>query len=197
MSKILNDEGLDLIFRQARSYNNWSAKQVSQVTIEALYDLFRWGPTTANSCPGRFLFLTTEEAKLRLKPHLDSGNVKKVMTSPVTVIIAYDREFYEHLHRLFPHNPNARSWFDGDEEKAEVNAFRNGTLQGAYLMIAARALGLDCGPMSGFDNDGVDKEFFADQPYRSNFICAIGYGTTEGLYPRLPRFAFDEVCRVL
>lgn len=194
---MLNDEGLDLIFREARSYNTWSEEPVSNVTLEAIYDLMRWGPTSANCCPARILFIRSDEAKARLKPHLSSGNVEKVMTAPVTAIIGQDMEFYNQLEKLFPHNPGAREWFTDDAAVAGETAFRNATLQGAYLLIAARALGLDCGPMSGFDKAGVDAEFFADSSIRSNFLCAMGHGLRDGLFPRSPRLGFDEACQIL
>lgn len=194
--RIINDEAMDVIFRQARTRNGWQERGVSETLIAAVYDLMKWGPTSANCFPGRFLFLTSESAKERLRPHLMEGNVKKTMAAPICVIIGYDMEFYEKLPELFPHT-DAKSWFAGDEALIAETAMRNGTLQGAYLMIAARALGLDCGPMSGFENDGVDKEFFDGTPIKSNFICSIGYGTDEHLYPRSPRPEFSDVCSVL
>ena len=197
MAQILSDGGLDLIFRTARSYNRWQDKTVSDVSLEAIYDLARWGPTSANCCPARFVFLRTEAAKQRLKPHLMEANVDKVMTSPVTVIIGYDTQFYDRIPELFPHNPGARDWFAGNDTLAEETAFRNGTLQGAYLIIAARALGFDCGPMSGFDSQGVNREFFPDGRIRANFICAIGNGSQELLFDRSPRLSFDDACTVL
>lgn len=196
MTHAVNDEALDRIFRSARSHNKWQQKPVSVAHLMAVYDLMRWGPTSANVSPARFLFLVSEESKLRLKPHLLPGNVEKVMTSGATAIIGYDMDFPEHIPRLFPHNPGAKDWF-GDSVLREVTAFRNGTLQGAYLIIAARSLGLDCGPMSGFNNAAVDKEFFADSHIKSNFLCAIGYGDPSGLLPRSPRLSFDEACKIL
>jgi nitroreductase len=164
--------------------------------LMAIYDLMRWGPTSANNSPARILFLTTPEAKDRLKPHLSEGNRAKTMNAPVTAIIGYDVDFPDHLPRLFPHNQDAKNWFK-DPVLREATAFRNGTLQGAYFIIAARAVGLDCGPMSGFDNAGVDKEFFAGTNIKSNFICSLGYGDPSGLFPRSPRLAFDEACKIL
>lgn len=197
MSEIVSDKALDILFRQARSHSFWLDKPVSDVTLQALYDLMRYGPTTANSQPARLLFLKSKEAKERLRPHLIPTNVEKVMTAPVTAIIGYDTRFYEHLPKVFPHNPAARSWYEGDPEHVERNALRNSSLQGGYLIIAARALGLDCGPMSGFDNAGVDREFFPDGRVKSNFLCCLGYGDHSKLFPRNPRFEFDEVCRML
>ncbi|MBY0421156.1 MAG: malonic semialdehyde reductase [Parvularculaceae bacterium] len=194
--KIINDEAMDVIFRQARTRNGWQDRPVSTTLIQAVYDLMKWGPTSANCSPARFVFLATKAAKERLKPYLSPGNVDKTMSAPLVVVIGSDYAFYEKLPQLFPHT-DAKSWFVGNERLIETTAFRNGTLQGAYLMIAARSLGLDCGPMSGFDNAGVDKEFFGGTTIRSNFICNIGYGTDENLFPRSPRLAFDEACRVL
>jgi nitroreductase len=192
----INDEALDIIFRNARTQNKWLDKPVSNAMLMATYDLMRWGPTSANNSPARILFLTTQEAKERLKPHLSEGNRAKTMSAPVTAIIGYDVDFPDHLPRLFPHNQDAKNWFK-DPVLREATAFRNGTLQGAYFIIAARAVGLDCGPMSGFDNAGVDKEFFAGTNIKSNFICSLGYGDPSGLFPRSPRLAFDEACKIL
>jgi 3-hydroxypropanoate dehydrogenase len=196
MSRAINDEALDTIFRSARSQNKWLDKPVSDALLMAVYDLMRWGATSANCSPGRFVFLVSDAAKGRLKPFLLPNNVTKVMTSAVTAIIGHDLNFAEHLPRLFPHAPDAKNWFT-DPKLAETTAFRNGTLQGAYFMIAARALGLDCGPMSGFDNAGVDREFFTGTAVKSNFICAIGHGDPSGLFPRNPRLSFDEACKIL
>jgi 3-hydroxypropanoate dehydrogenase len=193
---ILSDRDLDTLFRKARSYNGWLQKDVSDVLLRALYDLMKFGPTSSNCCPMRVKFVRSEEAKQRLKPHLDEGNVKKTMTAPVTAIIAYDYKFYEYLPRLFPHT-DAKSWFEGNRPKIEDTAYKNGTLQGAYLMMAARSLGLDCGPMGGFNRDGVKKEFFGDEDVQVNFICAIGYGDESSIFPRNPRFEFDEVCEII
>ncbi|MFQ5348387.1 MAG: malonic semialdehyde reductase [Rhodothalassiaceae bacterium] len=197
MRPILSDAALDTLFRQARSYNRWRDEPVSDVTLEALYELLKWGPTSANCQPGRFLFLKSRQAKERLRPHLMEGNVEKAMTAPVVTIIAYDTRFHERLAELFPHRPEARDWFARDPRVAEETAFRNSTLQGAYLIMAARALGLDCGPMSGFDNAGVDREFFPEGDVKSNFLCALGYGSEELLFPRGPRLGFAEACRIL
>lgn len=196
VSDILSDAGLDLLFREARTHSAWLAKDVSDVLLEAVYDLARLGPTSANCSPMRVLFLRSAEAKARLKPALSEGNVDKTMAAPVTAIVGYDLEFYEHLPRLFPH-AEARSWFAGKPAHIQTTAFRNGTLQGAYLIMAARALGLDCGPMSGFDNEAVDREFFPEGKVKSNFLCNLGYGDPDKLFERSPRFDFDDVCKVL
>ena len=191
----LPDLCLDTIFRTARTHNAFLDKPVDEATLRELYDLLKWGPTSANSNPARFVFVVSRQAKERLRPALSAGNLDKTMAAPVTAIVAYDTEFYEHLPRLFPH-VDARSWFVGKPEHILTTAFRNGTLQGAYLMIAARALGLDCGGMSGFDNAKVDAEFFPDGRVKSNFLCNLGYGDPAKLLPRHPRFAFEEVCRI-
>lgn len=192
----ISDQALDQIFRTARTQNGWLDKPVAEAELRALYDLMKWGPTSANCQPQRIVFLKTTAAKERLKPFLSEGNRDKTMMAPVTAILAYDTEFYVHLPRMFPHNQTARSWFEG-QPHAEATAFRNGTLQGAYFIIAARAVGLDCGPMSGFDNAGVDKAFFAGTTYKSNFICSLGHGDSTKIFARSPRFAFDEACQVL
>lgn len=197
MTKAIADAGLDQIFRQARSHSFWQDKPLTETLIEATYDLAKWGPTSANCCPARFVFVKSDEAKARLKPFLIPTNVDKVMTAPATVIIAHDLEFYEKIPELFIHNPGARDWFAGNDALIQTTAFRNGTLQGAYLMIAARALGLDCGPMSGFDNAGVDKEFFDGTNWKSNFLCAIGYGEQDQLFPRNPRLSFGDACQII
>jgi 3-hydroxypropanoate dehydrogenase len=193
----LSDGALDTLFREARSYNRWQDKPVSQDTVQALYDLLKFGPTSANCSPARFVFLATKEAKERLTPHVMDANVPKIMGAPVAVIVGYHTRFYDRIPELFLHNPGARDWFSNDEELGYPTAFRNSTLQGAYLMLAARSLGLDCGPMSGFDNAGVDREFFPDGEIKSNFLCALGYGSEELLFPRSPRLAFDDACKVL
>ena len=197
MGEIISDEALDRLFRAARSYNRWQSRGVSAVQLQALYDLVRWGPTSANCSPARFVFVTSDDAKARLADCVSSGNRVKVETAPVTAIIGSDQAFYDKIPQLFPHNPGAREWFAGDPQVAADTAFRNSSLQGAYLMMAARALGLDCGPMSGFDNAAVDAAFFSGTRIRSNFICAIGYGSEEELYPRSPRLSFAEACQIL
>ncbi|MEM9495421.1 MAG: malonic semialdehyde reductase [Pseudomonadota bacterium] len=194
--KMINDEALDIVFRTARTHNGWEERKISQALIQAVYDLTKMAPTSANCSPARFVFVTSDEGKARLKPHVAEGNVAKVMAAPCCVIIGHDMAFYEALPKLFPHT-DAKSWFVGNDALIEETAFRNGTLQGAYLMLAARSLGLDCGPMSGFDQAGVDKEFFADTSVKSNFLCNIGYGTDENLFPRSPRLDFEEACEVV
>jgi nitroreductase len=192
----LNDADLDLIFRQARTRNAWSDTPVSDDEIKAIYDLFKWGPTAVNSTPARVVWIKSEDAKQRLAPHLSAGNRAKTMKAPVVAIVGYDVDFHETLPKLFPNAPTAKDWF-ADAAARETSAFRNGALQGAYLIVAARALGLDCGPMSGFDNAGIDAEFFAGTTVKSNFIVAIGHGTEENLYPRNPRLDFDEANTIL
>jgi 3-hydroxypropanoate dehydrogenase len=196
MPHAVNDEDLDVIFRKARTQNKWLDKPVSPALLMAVYDLMRWGPTSANMSPARISFVMSKEAKERLKPFLSEGNREKAISAPVTAIIGYDVNFAERLPKLFPHAPDAKNWFQ-DPAIAQVHAFRNGSLQGAYFIIAARALGLDCGPMSGFDNAGVDREFFPNSTIRSNFLCSVGYGDPAGLFPRSPRLAFDEACEIL
>ena len=188
---------LQQLFFDARSYNGWLEGPVSDDQLRRLYDILKMGPTSFNCCPARFVFLRTPEAKQRLEPQLRPNNVRKTLTAPVVSIIAYDSLFYEQMPKLTPHRPETRDFFAGNEGLANVTAFRNGTLQGAYFMIAARAVGLDCGPMSGFDNAGVDAEFFPDGQYKSNFICGLGRGDPESLFGRLPRLDFDEACTVL
>ena len=192
----LDPAALDRLFREARTHNRWQDRPVPDATLQQLYDLLKWGPTSANCSPARFVFIRTREGKEKLRPALSSGNTEKTMTAPVTVIVAYDPQFYEHLPMLFPHNPDAKAWFTSNAQLAQETAFRNGTLQGAYLMVAARALGLDVGAMSGFDNAKVDAAFFAGNGWKSNFLVNLGYGDPAGLYGRLPRFGFDEVCRL-
>lgn len=192
----LGDTALDQLFQAARTHNKWQDKEVPDAVLERLVDIMKMGPTSANCSPARFLFVKSDAAKKRLKPYLSSGNAEKTMQAPVCAIIGYDLEFYEHLPKLFPHT-DARSWFTGNESKIKETAFRNGSLQGAYMILAARALGLDCGPMSGFDNAGVDKEFFSGTATKSNFLCNIGYGDPAGLRPRGPRFTFAEMARII
>jgi 3-hydroxypropanoate dehydrogenase len=190
------DESLDQLFREARTHSVWRPIPVSRATLEEIYALARMGPTSANASPGRFVFLTTPEAKARLIPAMAPGNVDKTRAAPVTAIIAYDTEFYEQLPKLIPH-VDARSRFIGNQPLIDETASRNSSLQGAYFMLAARALGLDCGPMSGFDAAKVDGEFFPDGKWKTNFICNLGYGDPSQLFPRNPRLSFDEACRVL
>jgi 3-hydroxypropanoate dehydrogenase len=199
MGQPLSDEALDVIFRQARTHNGWLAKPVEDDLLRRVYDLARMGPTSANTTPMRIVFVKTPEGKKRLKPALIAGNVDKTMAAPVCAIVANDLRFYEHIPRLFPQNPTFRELFTapGKEEFTRIHAFRNATLQGAYFIIAARALGLDTGPMSGFDNAKVDAEFFADGRCQSNFLINLGYGETSKLYPRNPRLDFDEACKIV
>ena len=195
MASTLTDTALDQLFRSARSYNAFSG-EIDDATLHRLYDLLKWGPTAANACPARFVFLRSPEAKARLAPALDAGNRDKTLAAPVTVIVAYDMAFYDKLPMLFPH-VDARAWFVGKPEAAlETVALRNGSLQGAYLMLAARSLGLDTGPMSGFDNAKLDEEFFADTSTRSNFLVNLGQGDPASIFPRSPRLGFDEACRI-
>ena len=194
MPHAISDEALDQLFRQARTQNKWQDKPVSDTLIHALYDLMRMAPTSANSSPARLVFVTSAEGREKLKPFLLPNNVQKVLSAPVTAIIGYDLEFYEKLPFLFPH-ADARSWFAGNPAFAETSAFRNGTLQGAYLMMAARSVGLDAGAMSGFDNAKVDELFLAGTTWKSNFLVNLGYGDPAGLFPRSPRLSFDEACR--
>lgn len=191
----LSEQDLNTLFMEARSYNAWSDKQVPAAMLEQMWDIARMGPTSANCSPARIVFVTSAEAKEKLRPCLMDGNVDKTMQAPVTAIIGHDMAFFEKLPELFPHT-DARAWFAGNDALIEETAFRNGTLQGAYLMLAARALGLDCGPMSGFDKQKVDAAFFAGTTARVNFMCNIGYGTDADLFPRSPRLAFAQACRV-
>ena len=190
---MLDDKALDSILRSARTHNGWLPKPVTDDQLRAIYDLMKWGPTSANCQPARIVFVRTKEGKEKLRPALSAGNTEKTMAAPVTAIVAYDPEFYEHLPRMFPHDQTAITWFKG-KPSAEPTAFRNGSLQGAYLIIAARALGLDCGAMSGFDNAKVDQAFFPDGKVKSNFLCNIGYGDPAKLFARSPRFTFEESC---
>ena len=196
MSGRLPDACLDQIFREARTHNAWRDQDVSDALLHQIVDFVKMGPTSANCSPARFVFVKSREAKERLKPLLSEGNRDKTMKAPVCAIIGYDLDFYHHLPKLFPH-ADAKSWFEGDEKKIFDTAFRNGTLQGAYLIMAARALGLDCGPMSGFDNEGVDREFFAGTKVKSNFLCSLGHGDASVLFPRSPRFDFDEMAKII
>jgi 3-hydroxypropanoate dehydrogenase len=186
--------GLDLMFKEARTHNKWHDEPVSDETLHELYEILKFGPTSANSSPARFVFIRTKEGKEKLAPALSSGNLAKTMSAPVTAIVAYDPKFFEKLPQLFPHNPDATSWFTSNDSLAATTAFRNGTLQGAYLIIAARSLGLDIGAMSGFDNAKVDAAFFSFSGWRSNFLVNIGHGDPEGVFGRSPRLSFDEAC---
>jgi len=211
MGHPVEDTALNTLFREARTYMKWLSKPVTDQTIRDLYELLKWAPTSANAAPARFAFLRSKEAKERLRPALAPANVEKTMKAPITVIIGYDVKFYEHLPKLFPQNPGMAKLFESNPEMVETTAKRNSSLQGAYLILAARALGLDCGPMSGFDSAKVDEEFFAagkpcfgcDQEFfpeghvKSNFLCNLGYGDPAGLFPRLPRLSFAEACSLL
>ena len=211
MGQVLDDTALDTLFREARTFGRWQPRPVTDETLHALYDLLKWGPTSANATPARFAFVRTKEGKERLRPALAPLNVEKTMTAPVTVIVAYDLKFYENLPKLFPHSPGMAKLFESNAEMVETTAKRNSSLQGAYLIMAARALGLDCGPMSGFDQAKVDEEFFAagkpcfgcDQEFfpeghvKTNFLCNLGYGDRGALFPRLPRLPFTEACSLL
>ena len=193
---MLDQAAIDALFAGARTHNAWRPDPVSDEELHRLYDIARMGPTSANSSPARFLFLRTQEAKERLRPALSAGNVDKALAAPVVTIVAHDPAFYDRLPFLFPH-ADARSWFADNDELAEATAFRNGTLQGAYLIMAARAIGLDCGPMSGFDDALVDAEFLSDFGWKSNFLINLGHGDPAGLSARLPRLEFDEACVLL
>jgi 3-hydroxypropanoate dehydrogenase len=196
MPERLDEAAFRQLFLDARTHNKWQARDVPDTLLRELVDLMKMGPTSANCSPARLVFVKSKAEKERLKPHLSPGNREKTMLAPVTAIIGYDLQFYDHLPKLFPHE-NARSWFAGKNDLIATTAFRNGSLQGAYLILAARALGLDCGPMSGFDQAGVDRDFFADAKIKSNFLCNIGYGDASGLFPRSPRFAFNEMAKIV
>ena len=195
MSNVLNDAALDQLFRTARTQNAFLDKPVEDSQLKALYELLKWGPTAANGSPARFVFVKSPEAKAKLAPALSEGNHDKTLAAPVTVIIGFDEDFHEKLPYLFPHT-DAKAWFDGPREGRHESAFRNSSLQGAYLILAARALGLDAGPMSGFDPAKVDEAFFKGTAIKSNFLVNLGYGDSSGLFPRLPRLAFDEAARI-
>jgi 3-hydroxypropanoate dehydrogenase len=192
----LDPAGRNLLFNEARTHNGWTDQPVSDDTLRELFDLLKMAPTSANCSPARFVFLRSAESRQRLVPALLPGNLEKTLAAPVTVIVACDLAFHEQLPKLFPH-ADARSWFAGNEDLIKETAFRNGTLQGAYMMLAARAVGLDCGPMSGFDKTKVDEAFFAGTTWRSNFLCNLGHGDPSKLFPRSPRFQFEDACRVL
>jgi 3-hydroxypropanoate dehydrogenase len=194
---LLNDESLDILFRKARTHRVWLDKPVSDDLLRQLYDLMKLGPTSGNCCPARIVFLRTPEAKQRLRPLLEPGNVDKTMTAPVTAIVAYDLKFYDQLPKLSPQTPGAREQFVNSPELTQSTAFRNGSMQGGYFILAARSLGLDCGPMSGFDNAKVDAEFFSAGSVKSNFLCNLGYGDPSKLRPRGPRLDFAEACQLL
>jgi len=192
----LDDRGLDLVFRQARTHNDWRDEPVSVDQLRALYDLVKMGPTSANCSPARFVFVMSKEGKEKLAPCVSAGNLAKTMAAPVTVIVAMDLAFYDHLPRLFPH-ADAKSWFVGNESRIRITALRNSTLQGGYLILAARMLGLDAGPMSGFDNQVCDAAFFAGTSIESNFLCNLGYGDPKALFARSPRLDFDQAASIV
>lgn len=196
MSRTLNEHGLDLLFRQARTSYAWRDEPVDDSLLRRLYDLAKLPPTSANCQPMRLVFVKSPGAKERLRPALDKGNVEKTMAAPVTAIVAHDLEFYEKLPKLMPHT-NARSWYAGKDEKIAYEAFRSGSLQGAYLILAARALGLDCGPMGGFDRALVDRTFLPDGTRKSNFLCNLGIGDFSRAFPRSPRLDFEEACSIV
>ncbi len=193
---ILDDAALGALFRDARTHNAWTDQPVSDDDLRAVFDLMKWGPTSANSSPARFVFVRSPEAKARLSPALSRGNREKTMAAPATAIVAYDPRFYDKLPRLFPHT-DARAWFAGNEALAAETAFRNSSVQGAYFIIAARALGLDCGPMSGFDRETVDAAFLGGYGWKSNFLINLGHGDPEAVKPRNPRLEFDEACLIV
>jgi len=197
MTDVISDQALDCLFRQARTQNGWLPTTVSDDELHQLYELMKLAPTSANCSPARMLFLRSVEAKERLRPALNPGNIDKVMTAPVVAVIAYDTQFYDLLPQLFPHNPGMRDLFSSKPPLAEATAFRNSSLQGAYLMLAARSIGLDVGPMSGFDADKLNAIFFADGRYRVNFLCNLGHGDSSKLFPRSPRLSFEQACQLL
>ncbi len=191
----LDDNGLDLIFRSARTHNVWLPTPVSEATLREIWNVMKFGPTSANCSPLRIVFVQSPQAKERLVTCMSENNQAKTRVAPVTAILAMDLEFYEKLPRLFPHNQTARSWFAGKPEDIKETALRNSSLQGAYFIIAARAHGLDCGPMSGFNADKLNAEFFSDGKVKVNFVCSLGHGDASKLFPRSPRLDFDEACR--
>ena len=189
-----DENSLDILYRNARTHNGWLDKPVDDALLQQAYDLAKWGPTSANCCPLRIVFVKSKEAKEKLKPCMAAGNLDKTMAAPATAIIAYDMEFYQKMDKLWPHGGG--KMFAGNDALIQSTAFRNGSLQGGYFMLAARAVGLDCGPMSGFDNAKIDEAFFAGTKIKSNFLCNLGYGDTSKLYPRGPRLDFSEACRI-
>jgi len=196
MTTPLSTTALEQLFYNARTHSHWQNRAVSDETLHQLFDLLKQCPTSANASPARFVFLKSAAAKEKLRPFLMEGNVEKTLSAPVCVIVAQDMQFYEHLPRLYPH-ADAKSWFEGNAAAIESTAARNSSLQGAYLIMAARSLGLDCGPMSGFDNAGVDQAFFPDGRFKSNFLINLGYGEAGKLHPRAPRFDFADACQIL
>ncbi len=198
MNHAINDEALDLVFRNARTFRKFRPEPITPQILMAVYDLMRLGPTASNCCPARILFIVSVEAKEKLRPHLAKGNVDKTMNAPATAIIGYDLAFYDRFPKLSPERPAAREEAAKQSpDSIQETAFRNGTLQGGYLIMAARAVGLDCGPMSGFDNAGVNEAFFAGARLKSNFLCNLGYGDDPSMRPRGPRLSFDDACKIL
>jgi len=196
MGQPLDKAALDQLFDKAHTHTKWQSRDVPEALLRQIVEHMKWAPTSANCSPARIVFVTSQAAKERLKPHLSEGNVAKTMAAPATAILAYDLQFYDYLPRLYP-PADAKSWFVGKKQHSDTTAFLNGTLQGGYFILAARALGLDCGPMLGFDKAGVDAEFFAGTEIKSNFLCNLGYGDPAGIYPRSPRFNFDEIAKIL
>ncbi len=196
---MVDENFLDRVFRNGRSQNGWLPESVSDEQLKQMYELMKWGPTSVNCSPARIVFVRSEAGKAKLKDALSPGNVDKSMTAPVLAVVGYETRFYDDLPRLFPHNPAVKTWFEGEAKIgfAETTAFRNGTLQGGYLIAAARAVGLDCGPMSGFDNAKVDAALFAGTSVKSNFICGLGRGDPSKLFPRSPRLTFEEACKLI
>lgn len=193
---MLDKNTMDTLFTKARSHNGWLNQDISEAQIQQIYDLMKFAPTAANTCPARITFVRSDEAKAKFKPHLDEGNVDKAMAAPAVAIIGYDTEFYKKLEYLFPHT-DARSWYAGKPEKIAEVGVMNATLQGAYFMLAARAVGLDCGPMGGFNGDTLDAEFFPDGKTKTIFICGIGHGDSTKIFPRSPRLSFDAACQII
>ncbi len=194
----LDDRAFDTLFRKARTHNGWNGEDVPEAKLKELYELFKWGPTSANTTPARVIFVKSKAAKEKLNPLMDKGNAEKTMLAPVTAIIAYDLKFYKHLDKLFPMGAEKmKPMFEESPEKAKRTAFQGGGLQGGYFILAARSLGLDCGPMNGFNGKGVKDAFFPDEDVEVNFLCNLGYGDPAKLYPRGPRLSFDEACKIL
>ena len=193
---MLTDTALATLFQDARTHNTWLGKPVSDQQLRQIYDLMKWGPTSANSSPARIVFAKTDAAREKLAACMSAGNAEKTRRAPVTAIIGMDMAFYEKLPQLFPHT-DARSWFAGNQKAIDATAFRNSSLQGGYFILAARSMGLDCGPMSGFNEDKVNADFFAGTTVKVNFVCSIGYGDHRKLFPRSPRLTFEEACSII
>ncbi len=193
----ISDIALNQLFTEARTHNAWLPKKVTDQTLHDIYELAKWGPTSANLSPMRILYLRDGQAREKLYPALAPGNVDKVKASPVTAVIALDEQFYTYALKLFPHAPKISEMFSKDKGLSDTTALRNSSLQGAYFILASRALGLDCGPMSGFDNKKLDEAYFGGTTWKSNFICNLGYGDKTKLFPRLPRLSFEEACKIV